>query len=103
MHYSLTNAYLGGRMNDFGFTTLNNGSERPLVPIGAWEAVLPMDVLPNELYRAVVAEDIDLMEKLGILECLEEDLALCSFACPSKVDVGGMIRHGLDLIWADSA
>ncbi|MBH30820.1 MAG: NADH:ubiquinone reductase (Na(+)-transporting) subunit A [Candidatus Marinimicrobia bacterium] len=102
-HYSLTNAYLGRRMSDFGFTTLNNGSERPLVPIGSWEAVLPMDILPNELYRAVVAEDIDLMEKLGILECVEEDLALCSFACPSKVDVGGMIRQGLDLIWADSA
>ena len=64
-----------------------------------WEAVLPMDILPNELYRAIVANDLDLMEKLGILECDEEDLALCSFACPSKIDVGGMVRRGLNMIW----
>lgn len=102
-HYSLTNAFPGGRSKSFHFTTLNNGSERPIVPIGSWEAVLPMDIMPNELYRAVVAEDLDLMEQLGILECDEEDLALCSFACPSKIDVGEMIRHGLDMIWAEVA
>ncbi len=98
-HYSLTNSFFGKRNKNFYFTTLNNGSERPIVPIGSWEAVLPMDILPNELYRAIVANDLDLMEKLGILECDEEDLALCSFACPSKIDVGGMVRHGLNMIW----
>ncbi|MBI5415604.1 MAG: hypothetical protein HZA29_02195 [Candidatus Omnitrophica bacterium] len=50
------------------------------------------------LLKAVISEDIEEAERLGILECDEEDFALCSFACPSKTDVGGIIREGLDLI-----
>ena len=57
-----------------------------------------MDILPNALYRAINIKDIEEMEQLGIIECDEEDFALCSFACPSKIDVGGMIRDGLDLM-----
>ena len=57
-----------------------------------------MDILPNELYRSILAKDIDEMEMLGLLECDEEDFALCSFACPSKIDVGAVIRDGLDLM-----
>jgi len=96
--YSLTNAFLGFGQKLFPFNTLNNGSERYMVPINAWEDVLPMDILPNALYRAIFVEDIEEMEQLGIMECDDEDFALCSFACPSKIDVGGMIRHGLDLM-----
>lgn len=96
--YSLTNAFLGFAKEKFNFTTLNNGSERYMVPINAWEDVLPMDILPNALYRAILAQDIEEMEQLGIMECDEEDFALCSFACPSKIDVGGAIRDGLDLM-----
>ncbi len=96
--YSLTNAFLRFGQNLFSFNTLNNGSERYMVPINAWENVLPMDVLPNALYRAILAQDIEEMEQLGIMECDEEDFALCSFACPSKIDVGGTIRQGLDLM-----
>jgi len=62
---------------------------------------LPMDILPNALYRAILAKDIEEMEQLGVMECDEEDFALCSFACPSKIDVGGTIRHGLDLMEKD--
>lgn len=50
------------------------------------------------LMRAVIGGDIEEAERLGILECDEEDFALCSFACPSKTDVGGIIRSGLDMI-----
>ena len=57
-----------------------------------------MDILPNPLYRSVLSKDIEEMEKLGIIECDDEDFALCSFACPSKIDVGSVIREGLDLI-----
>ena len=57
-----------------------------------------MDILPNALYRAIYVKDIEEMEQLGIIECDEEDFALCSFSCPSKIDVGGMIREGLDLM-----
>ena len=61
-----------------------------------------MDIMPNPLYRAILVEDIEEMEQLGIIECDDEDFALCSFACPSKIDVGGTIRQGLDLIEKES-
>ena len=99
--YSLTNAFTGFGKMLFSFNTLQNGSERYMVPINAWEDVLPMDILPNALFRAIHVEDIEEMEQLGILECDEEDFALCSFACPSKIDVGKTIRHGLELMEKD--
>ncbi len=96
--YSLTNAFLAGSNHSFPFSTMQNGVERAIVPLNAWERVLPMDILPNFLVRAILAKDIEEMEQLGILECDEEDFALCSFACPSKIDVAGIIRRGLDLM-----
>ena len=71
------------------------------MPINAWERVLPMDILPNELYRSILAKDVDEMEMLGLVECDDEDFALCSFACPSKTDVSGLIREGLDILQAE--
>ena len=96
--YSLTNTFLGSGADSFDFTTSQNGELRAMVPLNAWEDVLPMDIMPNPLYRAILAEDIEEMERLGIWECDDEDFALCSFACPSKIDVGRVIRDGLDLI-----
>ena len=96
--YSLTNAFLGTLKGGYDFNTLKNGSERYMVPINSWEEVLPMDILPNPLYRAILAEDVEEMEQLGIYECEEEDFALCSFACPSKIDLGKTIRDGLNLM-----
>ncbi len=101
-NYTLTRAYLGRNRSDFAFTTLKNGGQRALVPINAWEDVLPMDILPNPLFRAVLARDVEEMEKLGILEIVEEDVALCSFACPSKINLGHIIRQGLDLMVKES-
>ena len=96
--YSLTNTFLSFTGQLFNFTTSQNGEKRAMVPINAWEKVLPMDILPNPLYRAILAQDIEEMEQLGIWECDDEDFALCSFACPSKIDVGQVIRDGLDLL-----
>jgi len=96
--YSLTNAFFGLHNKLYNFNTLKNGSERYMVPLNSWENVLPMDILPNSLYRAILVEDIEEMEQLGIIECDEEDFALCSFACPSKIDLGAVIRQGLDLM-----
>ena len=96
--YSLTNTFLKLSNSLFNFTTSQNGEKRAIVPINAWEKVLPMDILPNPLYRAILSQDIEEMEQLGIWECDDEDFALCSFACPSKIDVGQVIREGLDLL-----
>ena len=100
--YSLTNTFLTLTNPLFNFTTAQNGEKRAMVPINAWEKVLPMDILPNPLYRAILSQDIEEMEQLGIWECDDEDFALCSFACPSKIDVGSVIRDGLDLMELES-
>ena len=99
--YSVFNAYLGSNKKSFDFTTLQNGSNRAFVPVDAWEKVFPMDIYINALARSIEANDIDEMEQLGIYECDEEDVALCSFVCPSKSDVGAIIRKGLDTIYFD--
>ena len=99
--YSLTRAFVNFGNQLFNFNTSQNGEERAIVPINAWENVLPMDVYPNALYRSILAQDIEEMENLGIWECDDEDFALCSFACPSKIDIGSVIRNGLDLLEND--
>ena len=99
--YSLTPVFLSFSKTLFPFTTSQNGNHRAVVPMNSWERVLPMDILPNELYRSILAEDIEEMENLGLIECDDEDFALCSFACPSKTDVGGVIRKGLDMLQAE--
>ena len=99
--YSVFNAYFGSNNNSYDFTTLQNGSNRAFVPVDAWEKVFPMDIYINSLARSIEANDVDEMEQLGIYECDEEDVALCSFVCPSKSDVGSIIRTGLDTIYFD--
>jgi len=99
--YSVFNAYIGSNKSPYNFTTLQNGSHRAFVPIEAWENVFPMDIYINALLRSIEANDFDEMEQLGIYECDEEDVALCSFICPSKTDVGGIIRKGLDTVYFD--
>ncbi|MBC8216706.1 MAG: Na(+)-translocating NADH-quinone reductase subunit A [Candidatus Marinimicrobia bacterium] len=96
--YSLTKTFLSFGKSLFNFSTLQNGAERGLVPFEVWEDMLPMDILPNPLYRSILAKDVEEMEKLGIYECDPEDFALCSFACPSKIDVGNAIKQGLELM-----
>lgn len=74
-----------------------NGGHRPMVNIGAWENVTPLDIHPSYLVRAIEANDIEEAVKLGLLEVTEEDVALCTFVDPCKIDVGSVIRTGLDL------
>lgn len=100
--YSLTNTFLTPGQTEYEFNSQKNGEERAMIPINTWENVLPMDIYPNPLYRAILANDIEEMEQLGLLECDDEDFALCSFACPSKIDVGTVIRKGLDILEAES-
>jgi len=74
------------------------GSPRAIVPIGAYEDVMPLDVLPTQLLKALVTGDSDLAQSLGCLELDEEDLALCTFVDPGKHDFGIALRQNLTQI-----
>lgn len=78
--------------------TNTNGEERAFVMTGAFEQVMPMDVLPTYLFKAIMADDYDEMEALGIYEVIEEDIALCEFIDVSKHDLQGLIRKGINLL-----
>ena len=82
----------------FDFTTSQHGSPRAMVPIGTYERVVPLDILPTQLLRALLVRDTDAAQTLGCLELDEEDLALCSFVCPSKYDYGPALRESLEQI-----
>jgi Na+-transporting NADH:ubiquinone oxidoreductase subunit A len=72
-----------------------------MVPIGAYEKVMPLDILPTQLLRALLVEDTDAAQELGCLELDEEDLALCSFVCPGKHDYGPVLRSNLERIFKE--
>ena len=97
--YSITRTVLGhfGKKL-FNFTTAENGGERAMVPIGSYERVMPLDILPTLLLRDLIAGDTDGAQALGCLELDEEDLALCSFVCPGKYEYGSILRQALDKI-----
>lgn len=82
----------------FDFTTSTNGSKRTMVPLGMYERVMPMDIMPTHLLRAISVGDIEWAEELGVLELDEEDLGLCSFVCPGKTDFGPALRDTLTTI-----
>jgi len=79
----------------FDFTTTTNGSERAMVPVGQFEEVMPLDILPTQLLRALVVGDMDAAIALGALELEEEDLALCTYACTGKYEYGVILRDNL--------
>lgn len=82
----------------FNFTTSTNGSERAMVPVGAYEKVMPLDILPTQLLRSLIVGDSDMAQKLGCLELDEEDLALCTFVCSGKYEYGPILRENLTRI-----
>ncbi|KZN61005.1 Na(+)-translocating NADH-quinone reductase subunit A [Pseudoalteromonas luteoviolacea CPMOR-1] len=82
----------------FKFTTSTGGSKRAMVPIGNYERVMPLDILPTLLLRDLIAGDLDSAISLGALELDEEDLALCTFVCPGKYDYGLILRDCLTTI-----
>jgi Na+-transporting NADH:ubiquinone oxidoreductase subunit A len=79
-------------------TTNTNGSERAMVPVGSYEDVMPLDVLPTQLLRALIVGDTETAQQLGCLELEEEDLALCSYVCPGKYEYGPILRDNLSRI-----
>lgn len=99
--FSAANVFLSslarGR-RQFALGTSQNGSRRAMVPIGLYEDVVPLDILPTQMLRALVVGDTETAQQLGCLELDEEDLALCSFVCLSKYDFGPLLRETLELI-----
>ncbi len=98
--FSVTNAYISKLIKNkkFAMTTSTNGSERAMMPIGNYEKVMPLDIMPTQLLRALIVGDIDTAEQLGCLELDEEDLALCTFVCPGKYEYGPILRDALHTI-----
>jgi Na+-transporting NADH:ubiquinone oxidoreductase subunit A len=86
----------------YNLDTNLHGEERPFVLSGQYEQVLPMDIYPVHLLKSILVEDLELMEKLGIYEVVEEDFALCEFVCTSKIESQQIIRRGLELVRKES-
>lgn len=98
--HSVTRAYLG-HLNPkrlFNMTSTTNGSDRSMVPIGNYERIMPLDVIPTLLLRDLLSGDTDGAQTLGALELDEEDLALCTYVCPGKYDYGPVLRECLSTI-----
>jgi len=98
--YSASRAYAGSVVHrgDFPLTTSQNGSPRAMVSIGAFERVMPLDILPTVLLKSLLVRDTEAAQELGCLELDEEDLALCSFVCNGKYDYGPHLRKALEEI-----
>lgn len=98
--HSITRAYLGhlSPKKLYDMTTSTNGSDRSMVPIGNYERIMPLDILPTLLLRDLISGDTDSAQTLGCLELDEEDLALCTYVCPGKYNYGPILRECLSTI-----
>lgn len=95
--YRLFWSWLNPR-REYALDTNLNGGRRAFVLTGMYEKVFPFDIYPMQLLKAIIAEDIDQMERLGIYEIAEEDFALCEFIDASKTEMQLLVRKGLDLM-----
>ncbi len=95
--FSSVRAYAGNLFSRKPYTmsTSQNGSPRAMVSIGSFEQVMPLDILPTPLLKAIIVRDTDTAKALGCLELDEEDLALCSFVCNGKYEYGPQLRKAL--------
>ena len=98
--HSVLNIFVSKLANGrlFDFTTTTNGSPRAMVPVGNYEAVMPLDILPTQLLRYLIVGDTEMAQKLGCLELDEEDLALCTYVCAGKYEYGPILRDNLTRI-----
>ena len=97
---SITPAFLSALMPNkrFDLDTSINGGHRAIIASGVYDKVVALDIFPEFLIKATIAQDIDAMERLGILECDPEDFALATYVCPSKTEVSQIIAEGLELM-----
>ncbi|MCH2190557.1 MAG: Na(+)-translocating NADH-quinone reductase subunit A [Gammaproteobacteria bacterium] len=98
--FSASNVFLANlfKPRSYNITSSQNGSPRAIVPIGVFERVMPLDILPTPLIRALLVKDTDSAQELGCLELVEEDMALLSFVDPGKHDFAPVLRSTLTQI-----
>ncbi len=87
-----------GHRRKFSFDTAQHGRFSGMLPTRVFDKVMPLDILPSPLFRALLVKDTDQAQALGCLELDEEDVALCSFVCPAKQDYGAALRDNLTQI-----
>lgn len=86
------------RSKRFVFSTSTHGSPRAMVPVGAYEKIMPLDILPTHLLRYLIVGDTEMAQQMGVLELDEEDLGLCTYVCPGKYEYGPILRDVLSRI-----
>lgn len=86
--------------SDFAATTNTHGEKRAFVVNNVYEQVMPMDIYTQQLMKAIIVNDFEQMEGLGIYELVEEDVALAEFACVSKQPLQHILRGGLNIMHA---
>ena len=98
--YSATNVFVSSffKKRSFSFSSSQHGSPRAMIPIQSYQDVMPMDILMVPLLRYLLVRDTDRAQQLGCLGLDEEDLALCTFLCPSKYEYGPLLRQNLNQI-----
>ena len=103
--YSVSRTYftwLSGRNKEFDLDARIRGGKRAMIMSNEYDKVFPMDILPEYLLKAIIAFDIDKMEKLGIYEVAPEDFALCEFVDTSKIEIQQIVRKGLALLFDEN-
>lgn len=103
-HFSVSHTYFSwllGKKKEYVIDARVKGGERHMIMSGEYDKVLPMDILPEFLIKAILAGDIDRMEALGIYEVAPEDFALCEFVDSSKLELQKIVRAGLDMLRAE--
>ncbi|MBR6721334.1 MAG: Na(+)-translocating NADH-quinone reductase subunit A [Alistipes sp.] len=102
--FSVSRAYFSWLCpkKEYKLDTNLNGGERPFVVTGLYENYLPMDIYVSYLLKAILVQDLDKMENLGIYEVLPEDLALCEFVDPSKINMQQIVRDGINTMIKES-
>lgn len=100
--YSTKRTYISSWISNasrrWSFTTSTEGSHRAIVPLGMYERVMPLDIIPTPLLKSLCVQDVETAQLLGCLELDEEDLGLCTFVCPGKNEYGPMLRQSLTTI-----
>ncbi len=98
--FSVSHSYFSWLMGKKEYTldARVKGGERHMIMANEYDKVLPMDIMPEYLIKAIIAGDIDRMEQLGIYEVAPEDFALCEFVCSSKMELQRIVREGLDML-----